>query len=331
MAFPARVPLACHRVGPMWPGSVGLAGAAPMPPCWPAGLRPRPLPSHGRLHGQRPCAGRPRRSVAGAHPRTETDPDTGVACQRVLCWLYPAGRLAHVGPVRPCPADVSCAGCVLPSRPSPWSGLSPPLRTLRDTTPPRHAARFPSDRTPPPPCPGCRRGAEVPAGCGLRVSPAVPQELSTVRRRLVRAGASGASQVLRRLSSCMPWPEDSGGPAPPRHDGGARVACGSVKTLGVRNTPFRRCPSTSGCAVTPTASRIRGRRFVPLVRRVYDHVSAMDARRDTGGWLALTRQGLSPCKRRQACLGAITLGLRRGWKRERGTSERCKPSPAGRC
>lgn len=32
------------------------------------------------------------------------------------------------------------------------------------------------------------------------------------------------------------------------------------------------------------------------------HGSAMDARLATGGWLALTRQGLSPCKRRQAFL-----------------------------
>ena len=32
------------------------------------------------------------------------------------------------------------------------------------------------------------------------------------------------------------------------------------------------------------------------------HDSAMDARLDTGGWLALPRQGLSPCKRRQAFL-----------------------------
>ena len=34
--------------------------------------------------------------------------------------------------------------------------------------------------------------------------------------------------------------------------------------------------------------------------------SATDATLDTGGWLALTRQGLSPCKIRQASLGAIT-------------------------
>src|SRR2546425_8334056 len=117
----------------------------------------------------------------------------------------------------------------------------------------------------------------------------------------------------------MPWPEDSGGPAPPRHYGCARVAFGSVKTLGVRNKPFRSCPSTAGCAVTPTASRILGRRFVHLVRRVYAPDSALDARLDTGGWLALPRQGLSPCKRRQACLGAITPGVRRRQEPQRGT------------
>jgi hypothetical protein len=37
----------------------------------------------------------------------------------------------------------------------------------------------------------------------------------------------------------------------------------------------------------------------------------MDATLDTGGWLALTRQGLSPCKIRQASLGAITMKLSR--------------------
>ena len=60
------------------------------------------------------------------------------------------------------------------------------------------------------------------------------------------AGASGASQVLRRLSSCMPRPEDSGGPAPPRHIGCARVAFGSVKTLGVRNSHVEAVPALQG-------------------------------------------------------------------------------------
>lgn len=114
-----------------------------MPQCWPAGSRHTLLPSRGQPHWQRPCSGRPSRLGAGAHPGTDTDPETGVACQLVLCWLYPAGRLAHGGPVRPCPAEVSCAGCVLPSRPSPCSGLSPPLSTMRDTTPQGHPAGCP--------------------------------------------------------------------------------------------------------------------------------------------------------------------------------------------
>jgi hypothetical protein len=45
-------------------------------------------------------------------------------------------------------------------------------------------------------------------------------------------------------------------------------------------------------------------RFACLVRLSFG--SATDARLDTGGWLALTRQGLSPGKHRQAFLGAIT-------------------------
>ena len=60
-------------------------------------------------------------------------------------------------------------------------------------------------------------------------------------------GAAGASQVLGRLSSCMPRPEDAGGPAPPRPYGGARVAFGSVQTLGVRNERlFEAVPALQG-------------------------------------------------------------------------------------
>ena len=70
----------------------------------------------------------------------------------------------------------------------------------------------------------------------LRVSPSVPQELYPLFHGFPRPGASGASQVRRRLSACMPRPEDAGGPAPPRPHGGARVAFGSVQTLGVRHT-----------------------------------------------------------------------------------------------
>src|SRR5499426_1681780 len=59
----------------------------------------------------------------------------------------------------------------------------------------------------------------------------------------------------------MPRPEDSGGPAPPRHAGGARVAFGSVQTLGVRKAfsklyqPFRR--RGHPCGLQETLSTLR--------------------------------------------------------------------------
>ena len=135
------------------------------------------------------------------------------------------------------------------------------------------------------------------------------------------AGTSGASQVLRRLSSCMPRPEDSGGPAPPRHIGWARVAFGSVKTLGVRNSHVEAVPALQGARspLRPTGYSVYASSI--LFAASSPHDSAMDARLDTGGWLPLTRQGLSPCKRRQAYLGAITLGVRRGNKRSEARAE----------
>jgi hypothetical protein len=47
----------------------------------------------------------------------------------------------------------------------------------------------------------------------------------------------------------------------------------------------------------------------PVLFAVIKHHSATGARLDTGGWLGLTRQGLSPCKVHQASLGALTARL----------------------
>ena len=205
-----------------------------MPRCGPAGARPPPLPFGGRPPWPRPCSGRPRRHGAGAHRGTETAPATGGAGQRVLCWLAPAGRWAPGPPLRQCPADVACAGCGLPSRPSPGRGRSPPLRTLRAQPPHPLPAGLPCRRPAPLACPLGPRGASVPAWFRVRVAPAVPHELSPIVQDFPRPGASAASQGRRRLSACLPRPEDAGGPAPPRPNGGARGACGGVHTLGGR-------------------------------------------------------------------------------------------------
>ena len=190
---------------------------------------------------------------------------------------------------------VSFPGCVLPSSPSPCGGLSPPQSTMLDTTPQPHTVGFPCDSTPPPACLLFHSDAKIPALFRIRVSPSVPQELYTIHRRFPQAGTFGASQVLRRLSSCMPRPEDSGGPAPPRQS--RMGACCLRERSNPRRpqSPCRSCTSTSGDAAPPAAYRILCLRFVHLVRQGRDPDSARDARLDTGGWLALTRQGLSPC------------------------------------
>jgi hypothetical protein len=101
----------------------------------------------------------------------------------------------------------------------------------------------------------------------------------------------------------MPWPEDSGGPPHPHPFGCLVLASGSLRPSPSATSLSRSCTSSSGIAVSPTAYRILCLRFACLVR--LSLCSATDARLDTGGWLALTRQGLSPCKIRQAFLGAI--------------------------
>jgi len=51
-------------------------------------------------------------------------------------------------------------------------------------------------------------------------------------------------------------------------------------------------------------------RFTYIVRRLREVFatlySAIGATLDTGCWLGFTRQGLAPCKRHQAVLGALT-------------------------
>lgn len=49
-------------------------------------------------------------------------------------------------------------------------------------------------------------------------------------------------------------------------------------------------------------------RFKPFVQPVFRLASYGPATLGTGGWLRLTRQGLTPCKKRQACLGAHDHG-----------------------
>ena len=81
----------------------------------------------------------------------------------------------------------------------------------------------------------------------------------------------------------------------------------------------------SGHTVAPTAYRILCVRFTSFVRQQDTSGSAVGATLDTGGWLALSRPGLSPGKMRQAYLGAVTSVLT-GWPS--AVSEYMKAAPA---
>ncbi len=109
-------------------------------------------------------------------------------------------------------------------------------------------------------------------------------------------GPVGASRVLRRISSCMPRPVDSGGPPHPRQFGCFVLPSGTLKPSASAICLFRSCTNTSGCATTPTAYTILCLRLAHLVRLASQQYSAMDPRLDTAGWLALTEipYGVSP-------------------------------------
>jgi len=89
------------------------------------------------------------------------------------------------------------------------------------------------------------------------------------------------------------------------------LASAYVKTLAIRNKLMSKLYQLSGHTVAPTAYRILCVRFTSFVRQHNTSGSAVSATLDTGGWLALSRPGLSPGKMRQAYLGAITFPLRR--------------------
>jgi len=120
-------------------------------------------------------------------------------------------------------------------------------------------------------------------------------------------GAAGASRVLQRISSCMPWPVDSGGPPHPHPIRMLRIGFVHVKTLAVRNKLISKLYQlfrTRGhpYGLQDSLSTLR------LSCSPCD--SSTDARLDTGGWLTLIRRGLSPRKIRQASPGTITFTVR---------------------
>ena len=165
---------------------------------------------------------------------------------------------------------------------------------MPDKTPHGHTAGFPFHGDTTPTCSGfpCRS-----SGSGLtcfRVSPYVPQYPYTLLRPFPPAGVNGASQVPGlSLPACHGlWtPADLIILA---ISDDFRVAFGTVKSLGIRNNPyFEAVPALQGARtpLRPTGFSVYAS---PVLFAGILPDSATSARLDSGGWLTLSRQGLSP-------------------------------------
>jgi hypothetical protein len=94
------------------------------------------------------------------------------------------------------------------------------------------------------------RGPQRGAGSSIGPGPRFPCRASGAvghTPTFSTAGTAGAAHVLRRLASCRPRPEDSGGPPPPRLVGGCVSPSGAFK------------PSASALALSKLSQHFRGR------------------------------------------------------------------------
>jgi hypothetical protein len=126
------------------------------------------------------------------------------------------------------------------------------------------------------------------------------------RHPLSSLGVEWVSQVLVYIFSYMPRLENSAGPSHPRLFRMILYCLRrALQPSATGTSSFRSDTSSSGSAVSPAACMILCVRFVWVVQH-YMSILPNHATLDTGGWLTLTRQGLSPCKMHQASLGALT-------------------------
>jgi hypothetical protein len=224
-----------------------------------------------------------------------------------------------------CPARVSFAGCVLPSGPSPCDGLSPPPSTMPDKQPQGRIAAF----CPPGawfsgrvlgssvvPFPSFPVIASIPVYHDLVVPTVLDSRLGPFPSFLF--GVSLAVYHYRAVPTAgAHWGLPSSLTLPFRH----ATACELRRIF----TPSPLWVLSCGlrCPLKPSASAPSHFEAVPALQGARrpgglpDALStlrppcsppcgdsATDARLDTGGWLALTRRGLSPRQKRRAWLSA---------------------------
>jgi hypothetical protein len=171
--------------------------------------------------------------------------------------------LQYSGPT--CPAQVSFAGCVLPSGPSPCTWLSHAQSTMPDKTPQGHPAGFPFDSNPPPPsgfpC-RCLGPSIVPCpGFPFRASITAFPTTTFPTGRSPWGFPSSRSYLFLHATACGLRRTF---PSSPYRMLLCCLRC-TLKPSASATISFRSCTSISGCAVTPAAYRILCVRFAQLL------------------------------------------------------------------
>ena len=150
-------------------------------------------------------------------------------------------------------------------------------------------------------------------------------------------GALRVSQVLKRFSPYMPRPS-----TPAESPASCLYRCSligfqSIYTVALRFDNVTRLYSFRDGATPLTACMIPCVRLHCVVRFFFSSPpfrSSTVPTLSTGGWLFLTRQGLPPCKKRQAFLGAQTgvpqrPHLRLSSRKAPGKTLPCRPKLRG--
>ena len=180
-----------------------------------------------------------------------------------------------------CPAPVSCAGCEPLSTASPCGRLSRPLSST--------------------------------SGSDSRELVGAPREATSLGFPRNLSGLPSSRRFSPHIPRSSWTPADPRGPhprGPSAWASGTLTPSPSALSSYGAVSSFRECGLPCGlCGSLCT---------LQLVRSV-SQPSSPTATLGTGGWLGLTRQGLSPCKKRQASLGAQTSAFNRavlgvGWK-----------------
>ena len=154
----------------------------------------------------------------------------------------------------------------------------------------------------------------TPRGSDVRKALGAPREAASLGRPRTLSDLPSSRRFSPHIPRSSWTPADPRGPHP---RGPSVLASGTFtpspsafRSYGAVSS-FRECGLPVRCTQTGLPCGLCGSLCTLQLVRSGSHPSSPTATLGTGGWLGLTRQGLSPCKKRQASLGVLTFEVTR--------------------